>query len=569
MRHASPAPARTALATLAALAALALAGASPAAAYPHRGGANHHLGDDSFVARYRRAPTAADGEKLRMRVHLEHVRELLAARPATSPPLAGRRAELLGYLGDYIARGITPRNTYVPWRNPVFIDAEGAICAVGYLIERSAGRALPERIAAAHRLDYLEDIAAAMPEVAAWARSSGLSLDELASIQPGYEGPDVQHLDGWNIKLVADGPYSEERDGAVTQGRFKRKEMTGAWKRTAGGKVIGSGTFRAGAGTWRSLRLDGTKLAEGAFARSRPEGEWRFFFSSGRLAAVGAMHKGKRDGQWTFFHDQKGSPRIATGLFDEGEAIGDWQHFDAAGRLVATASGHAWSPTGLTLNVEPRGGGVRHTVTQGEPATDHRLDGFFLGPERLYIRDRTDMFDGQGNRLAKTGGAWTQQACTWTARRKRTAAAGDVWTLYKMLIRERYQFDGGDPATECRGAPTPIAAGRARRLDAILASRGALRTAIPAWGFKDQQLPEPKTDDEADGGATDDLTDAIEPAPVAAADADAPIPDDNSADMATYLAEHMTWYMEWPHVDETFLAVYRSLPGYGPRVYDY
>jgi hypothetical protein len=32
--------------------------------------------------------------------------------------------------------------------------------------------------------------------------------------------------------------------------------------------------------------------------------------------------------------------------------------------------------------------------------------------------------------------------------------------------------------------------------------------------------------------------------------------------MAWYLVEHMTWYMEWPHVDETFLAVYRSLPGY-------
>lgn len=30
-----------------------------------------------------------------------------------------------------------------------------AICAVGYLIERSVGRALPERIAAAHRHAFL------------------------------------------------------------------------------------------------------------------------------------------------------------------------------------------------------------------------------------------------------------------------------------------------------------------------------------------------------------------------------------------------------------------------------
>src|SRR5690349_6431205 len=116
-------------------------------ARPMRDGANHHLGDDSFVARFGRAPTPDDGEALRMRVHLEYVRDMLAARPATRPELAARRTEMLGYLTDYIAKGTTPINTYVPYRNPVFIDASGNICAVGYLIERSAGRALPERIA--------------------------------------------------------------------------------------------------------------------------------------------------------------------------------------------------------------------------------------------------------------------------------------------------------------------------------------------------------------------------------------------------------------------------------------
>src|SRR5258705_9407394 len=82
-------------------------------ARPNRHGANHHLGDDSFVARFGRAPTPDDPEKVRMRVHLEYVREMLASSPATRPELAGRRAELLGYLGDYIAKGITPQNTYV------------------------------------------------------------------------------------------------------------------------------------------------------------------------------------------------------------------------------------------------------------------------------------------------------------------------------------------------------------------------------------------------------------------------------------------------------------------------
>src|SRR5687768_12900991 len=73
-----------------------------------RSGANHHVGDDSFVARFDRAPTDRDTERVRMRVHLEHVRALLAARPATAPELAERRATLLGYLDDYIAKGVTP-----------------------------------------------------------------------------------------------------------------------------------------------------------------------------------------------------------------------------------------------------------------------------------------------------------------------------------------------------------------------------------------------------------------------------------------------------------------------------
>lgn len=50
----------------------------------------------------------------------------------------------------------------------VFSARTGAICAVGYLIERSVGRPPPARITAEHRYDFLEDIATAMPEVDSW-----------------------------------------------------------------------------------------------------------------------------------------------------------------------------------------------------------------------------------------------------------------------------------------------------------------------------------------------------------------------------------------------------------------
>ena len=35
--------------------------------------ANHHLGDDSFVAAFGRSPSAGDSEKLRMRTHISCV----------------------------------------------------------------------------------------------------------------------------------------------------------------------------------------------------------------------------------------------------------------------------------------------------------------------------------------------------------------------------------------------------------------------------------------------------------------------------------------------------------------
>ena len=43
--------------------------------------------------------------------------------------LAPRRTQMLGYLGDYIAKGTTPTNDYLPYRNPVFIDRSGNVLA--------------------------------------------------------------------------------------------------------------------------------------------------------------------------------------------------------------------------------------------------------------------------------------------------------------------------------------------------------------------------------------------------------------------------------------------------------
>ena len=132
---------------------MALLGLAPGAA--ERGfvaGANHHLGDASFVARFGRPPGRDDPEALRMHTHLVHVRRQLGARPATRPELAPRRAAILAHLDAYIAKGTTPVNLHLPWRSPVFVDDFGNVCAVGALIAATHpdGMALVHRVAATH-----------------------------------------------------------------------------------------------------------------------------------------------------------------------------------------------------------------------------------------------------------------------------------------------------------------------------------------------------------------------------------------------------------------------------------
>ena len=138
----------------------------------------------------------------------------------TRPELAAKRKAILDALARYIEKGATPRNYDLPWRTPVFIDEEGTICAVGYLIESTAGRALPEKIAKAHRYDFIEDIAKDMPEVQQWIEGSGLTLEEIQTIQPAYEEPEVNEWRSWDLVKwkPKDGPSTRYGSGNFKHG---------------------------------------------------------------------------------------------------------------------------------------------------------------------------------------------------------------------------------------------------------------------------------------------------------------------------------------------------------------
>jgi hypothetical protein len=131
------------------------------------------------------AARASSNDDLRVRLHLERVEALLRAR---TPETVGdeqraARGRMLDHLRTYIERGEFPRNHEMAGRRPHFIDEDGRICAVGYLIEQSAGRALAEAINVRHEWDYIRDFHG----IEAWVAASGLSVDELAMIQPSYE----------------------------------------------------------------------------------------------------------------------------------------------------------------------------------------------------------------------------------------------------------------------------------------------------------------------------------------------------------------------------------------------
>ncbi|MEO7094197.1 MAG: hypothetical protein ABI175_13160, partial [Polyangiales bacterium] len=534
-------------------------------------GANHHIGDAGFIEAFGRPPTRHDDERVRMTTHLQHVREWLAARPPTRPELAPQRAALIAALDRYIAKGTTPKNTLLPWRTPVFIDEEGTICAVGYLIESSAGREVAEKIAKAHRYDFIETIAADMPEVASWIASSGMTLEEIQTIQPAYSEPAVRTWRTWDLAKFPpkDGPSHRYGDGS-----FKNRKMEGEWKVMGSDSVLGKGEMKRGRGAWTSFYPTGEKLAEGHYVANQPDGRWKMYHRSGNLAAEGAFVDGTREGKWRFYYDTKAKTPISVGRFGgDGQVMGRWQHFDSEGKLLArswTETPTQWTDDSYDVNggegsvlvVMPGKDGVTHSIHQGTPgkdveANDFRLEAFSKGRERLYIQkawgDKEELFSADGLKLTHTDDGWTATNCHWSTTRKMIAQQGDVArlngvlssdALHRTRVLKKEAWDQvEDPGATCKGE-VDISAKRAAKLDVLLASRDQMRSASPAFvrnlvlGQEDDAMP---ADANAEEQSAEDKL--------------------RTDDLARVLAGNMAMYIEWPHIDRRFKQVYDTMPG--------
>lgn len=150
---------------------------------------NQVLGDESYVAVMGQSPGANEDEQWRITLHLFYTEQLLRAKniEGLSITQIANREGVLNLLREYWQAGIFPANyDYLNERRPCFIDRNGNICAVGYLVEKTAGREVAEFINKQHQYEYIMQMNE--PVVAAWAYENGLSLEECAMIQPAY-GP--------------------------------------------------------------------------------------------------------------------------------------------------------------------------------------------------------------------------------------------------------------------------------------------------------------------------------------------------------------------------------------------
>ena len=151
---------------------------------------NSILGNISYEKKFGRLPDKNTDEAARIQTHLEYVEQLLRNKDISNMPIATlqKRNYLIRLLHEYRLAAKFPANYDYPGeRKPCFIDKNGNICAVGYLVEKTAGRSLAEQINSKHQYDKIADMN--MPELTAWVDNSGLTKEECEIIQPQYGPP--------------------------------------------------------------------------------------------------------------------------------------------------------------------------------------------------------------------------------------------------------------------------------------------------------------------------------------------------------------------------------------------
>ena len=101
-------------------------------------------------------------------------------------------------------------------------------------------------------------------------------------------------------------------------------------------------------GHWRFWYDNGQLTCEGDYAADRQVGEWTFFTKDGKAYAVGHFTAGVKDGSWTWWHAN--GQRKESGTFANGVKVGDWVTRDDSGAVTAVT---AYTVDGKVVPTKP------------------------------------------------------------------------------------------------------------------------------------------------------------------------------------------------------------------------
>jgi hypothetical protein len=152
---------------------------------------NAVIGDQSYLETFGEMPDLNVDEQIRIRTHLKYVENFLRQKDDShlSEAQCIQREKLLNLLHEYWVKGVFPENDgFRQQRCPVFIDQNESICAVGYLIQQTAGNDLAKSINQQFKYAFIPEIE--HDGLSAWVKQSGLSLEECTMIQPAYIVPE-------------------------------------------------------------------------------------------------------------------------------------------------------------------------------------------------------------------------------------------------------------------------------------------------------------------------------------------------------------------------------------------
>lgn len=208
---------------------------------------NDVVGDAGYAAVFGKLPDQSSSERLRIQTHLAFVEGQLRGRSMhhLTPEQARRRTEALDHLRSYRMVAEFPHNTtHAGRRTPVFIDEDGRICAVGYMVRQTAGAALAEAVDERYR--YASIFEMDMPELERWADEYGFTTRELAMIQPEYCWRDPP-----GAGCVEEEPVSARTVEVATLGLNVSSALVNAWMAGRGQRnlfISGAGVLAGGAG---------------------------------------------------------------------------------------------------------------------------------------------------------------------------------------------------------------------------------------------------------------------------------------------------------------------------------